>query len=97
MLKANNKGAVDLAKNWSASGWTRHIDVEQYFQWVLKEDVLLEIEHVSGYENDADLFMKNCKQPTFEKHLQMYYGINDYGEHVNMLKVMWDLPSPWAS
>jgi hypothetical protein len=31
ILQFDNKGAVDLANNWSIGGRTRHIEVRQYF------------------------------------------------------------------
>ena len=37
ILEIENKGAVDLANNWSAGGRTRHIDVRYYFLRELKE------------------------------------------------------------
>jgi hypothetical protein len=37
ILEMDNKGAVDLANNWSIGGRTRHVDVRQCFLWELKE------------------------------------------------------------
>jgi hypothetical protein len=37
ILEMDNKGAVDLANNWSIVGRTRHVDVRQCFLWELKE------------------------------------------------------------
>jgi hypothetical protein len=37
ILEMDNKGAVDLANNWSIVGRTRHVDVCQCFLWELNE------------------------------------------------------------
>ena len=47
VLEMDNKGAVDLANNWSMGGRTRHMDVYNYFLHELKEQGLLIIKHVS--------------------------------------------------
>ena len=31
VLKMDNKGAVDLANNWSTGGRTRHVDVRNFY------------------------------------------------------------------
>ena len=41
VLKADNKGAVDIANNWSIGGRTRHIEVKQYFICDLKAKGIL--------------------------------------------------------
>jgi hypothetical protein len=45
----------------------------------LKEQGLLVIiRHVSGDENDADIYTKNVTASIFEKHLPLYVGIDEY-------------------
>ena len=91
LFEINNKGAVDLTKNWSVVGETMHIDVKQYFLWKLKEEGLLQIKHVLGDQKDANHFTNNFPGPTFEKHVQMYCGTNEYGKQGEVLKAMKDL------
>ena len=55
----DNKGAVDLAINWSVGGHTQHVDVRNFFLHELKGEGLLMIKHISGEENDAAIFTKN--------------------------------------
>ncbi len=43
VLEMDNKGAVDLANNWSVGGRTRHVDVRQYFLRELKESKIMDI------------------------------------------------------
>ena len=48
VLEVDNKGAVHLANNWSASGCTRHIDVRQYFLREMEEKNLIVVKLISG-------------------------------------------------
>ena len=50
-------------------------------------------EHVSDDENNAGLFTKHLPRFTFEKHVQMYYGIDKYKKQGKVIKVTWNLPS----
>jgi len=43
ILEIDNKGAVDLANNWSIGGRTRHVDVRQCFLRELKESKVMDI------------------------------------------------------
>ncbi len=55
VLEMDNKGAVDLAKNYSVGGRTRHVDVKFFFLRELKEQGLLVIKHVPGEQNDMEI------------------------------------------
>jgi hypothetical protein len=78
VLEMDNKGAVDLANNYSVGGRTRHIDVKFFFLRELKEQGLLVIKHVPGEQNDADIFTKNVTASIFERHLPLYVGMDEY-------------------
>jgi hypothetical protein len=78
VLEMDNKGAVDLANDYSVDGRTRHVDVKFFFLRELKEQGLLVIKHVPGSENDADIFTKNVTTSIFEKHLPLYVGKDEY-------------------
>ena len=69
LLEMDNKGAVDLANNWSVGGLTRHVDVRNFFLRELKDKGLPVVKHVSGEDNDADIFMKNTSVQIFNKHV----------------------------
>ena len=58
ILEMDNKGAVELANNWSVGGHTRHVDWT-FFLCKLKDQGLLTIKHLPGEDNDADIFTKN--------------------------------------
>ena len=66
LLKKDNKGAVDLANNWSIGGCTRHVDVRNFFLHELKDEGLLMIKRIPGEDNDADIFTKNTAAQVFE-------------------------------
>jgi hypothetical protein len=76
ILEMDNKGAVDLANNWSIGGCTRHVDVQQCFLQELKESKVMDIHWIKGLENDADAFTKNLDGPAFEKCIRTLVGQN---------------------
>jgi hypothetical protein len=76
ILEIDNKGAVDIANNWSAGGRTRHIKMN--FLRDLKEEGIINVRWISGVSNEADLFTKNLAGPAFNKHGSNYYGEDEY-------------------
>ena len=72
--ETDNKGAVDLANNWSIGGRTRHVDEWQCFLRELKESKVMGIHWIKGLENDADAFTKNSDGPAFEKCIRTFVG-----------------------
>jgi hypothetical protein len=78
LLEMDNKGAVDLANNWSVGGRTRHVDVRQCFLRELKESKIMDIRWVKGTENDTDVFTKNLDGPAFEKCIKTLVGHDAY-------------------
>ena len=76
ILEIDNKGAVDIANNWSAGGRTRHIKMN--FLRDLKEEGIINVRWISGVSNEADLFTKNLAGPAFNKHGSKYYGEDEY-------------------
>jgi len=78
ILWMDNKGAIDLANNWSVGGRTRHVNVRYYFLQELKEAGLVQVQWVPANNNCADMFTKNLAGPGFEKHTAMYCGVDKY-------------------
>merc|ERR1712038_2212673 len=78
ILHVDNKGAVDLANNWSVGGRTRHVEVKQHFLRDMKEQGLIRVEWLPTAENDSDLFTKNLGGPEFNKHTSSYCGDDEY-------------------
>ena len=77
VLEMDNKGAVDLANNYSVGGRTRHVDVRFFYLRELKDEGLMVIRHVPGADNEADIFTKNVPGDIFEKHIPKFVGLDD--------------------
>ena len=67
ILYCDNKGAVDLANNWSVGGRTRHVEVKQHFLRELKDKGLLIVMWKSGEDIAPDMHTKNLAKGPFEK------------------------------
>ena len=78
VLEMDNKGAVQLANNWSVGGRTWHVDVRNHFLRALKDLGIIEVRHVPGDESDVDIFTKNVVRAIFEKHIPKFVGKDEY-------------------
>jgi hypothetical protein len=78
VLEINNKGAKDLAHNWSIGGQTRHITTKINFLRELKEQGILIIRWIPTTANRSDLFTKNLNGPDFEWQTAYYVGMDEY-------------------
>ena len=78
ILEVDNKGAIDLANNWSVTGRTRHASVRQNFLRELKEAGIIHLVWIPTDENSVDLFTKNLAGPLFQKHTAVYCGVDAY-------------------
>jgi hypothetical protein len=74
----DNKGAVDLANNWSIRGRIRHIKVRQYFLRDLKMEGTILTKWLSGTEMSSNLFTKNLARPIFEQQTKTFCGTDQY-------------------
>jgi hypothetical protein len=66
ILEMDNKGALDLANNWSVGGRSRHVEVRQYVLRVLKEENIILTVWIPGDTMSTDLFTKNLDRPLLE-------------------------------
>ena len=78
ILEVDNKGAVDIANNWSVSGRTKHIDTKQYFLRQMKEEGIIKVIWIPGIINDSDIFTKNLPGVDFRKHAKIFCGNDKY-------------------
>jgi hypothetical protein len=62
------EGAKKMIQNWTTKGRTKHIDVRYHFIRELHENKTLEVKHISGDDNPADLLTKNVAESLFLKH-----------------------------
>jgi hypothetical protein len=81
ILKVDNKGAHDIAHNWSVGGRTRHIDVRIHFLRELQKEGILILDWIPGDENASDLFTKNLQGPLFKKHATTFVGEDEYSNN----------------
>ena len=75
ILKIDNKGAVDLANNWSCAGRTRHVKLN--FLRELKEQGIIKTIWFPGWSNPSDIGTKNLAGPAFKKCGETLYGKED--------------------
>lgn len=68
IMYVDNTGAIDLAKNWSTTGRTKHIVVRFHFIRELVENGVIEIKFVKSEDNAADILTKNVSEQFFLKH-----------------------------
>ena len=66
ILRIDNRGAVDLANNWSCGGRTRHVKLN--FLRELKESKAIVTEWFPDWDNPADMMTKNLSKKDFIKH-----------------------------
>lgn len=68
ILELDDKGAVNLANNWSVDGRTLHMDVRNHSLCEFKDLGLLAVKSVPGDENDVYIFTKSTLAKVFERH-----------------------------
>ena len=72
ILEMDNKGAVDLANNWSAAGRTRHVAVRICFLRELKEEGVLLCKWIPNEKMSSDIYTKNVGGEAFDRHASVY-------------------------
>jgi hypothetical protein len=78
ILEVDNKGAFDLANNWSAGGRTRHVATRVTFLRELKEEGILVVKWTSNEFMSSDIFTKNLGGKDFKRHATTYVGEDEY-------------------
>lgn len=77
-LRADNIGALFLAKNTTTGQRTKHIDVRYHFIRELIEEGTIEVEFVKTQDNEADIYTKNTSGDLFKKHTNGYMKEIEY-------------------
>jgi hypothetical protein len=72
VIEVDNKGAVDLANSWTATGRTRHISTRINFVRELKEEGIISVKWISNKHMSSDIFTKNVGGKGFERHRNVY-------------------------
>ena len=68
-LEVDNKGAVDIANNWSVGGRTRHIETRYYLLRKLKEQGVINTVWKRGLDMPSDLLTKNLARSNNEQQV----------------------------
>ena len=68
ILYCDNKGAVELANNWSAGGRTRHIDIKQDLLQELKANGFLRLEWMSVEHLTPDMHTNKVPKKLFDHY-----------------------------
>ena len=77
-LEIDNKGAVDLVHNFSVGGTTKHMEIRLLWMRELKGKGILDVQWISGDDNETDIQTKNTSRPVFDKHSKAYCGEDEY-------------------
>ena len=67
-INVDNVGAIYLAKNFSVSQNTKHIDIRRHFVREHQEDGTINATFVRSEDNEADFLTKNTSEDTFLRH-----------------------------
>ncbi len=78
ILEMDNRGAVDLANNWSVGGHTRHVDVRNHYLRQLKDMGLISSGQSAARRTTRKIFTKNTAASVFERHIPLYVGRDEY-------------------
>ena len=52
------------------------MDVRNHFLRELKDEGLIMLKHISGDENEADIFTKNTAASVFSRHIPKFVGLD---------------------
>jgi hypothetical protein len=75
-IETDNKGAKDLADEWTANSKTRHIATRVNFLRELKEENILVVKWISNKYMSSDIFTKNVGGEDFKRLRDMYIRKN---------------------
>ena len=70
-IKADNQGAIALAKDNKFYTRTKHIDLHYHFVCEVVEDGKIKMEYIPTSENMADIFTKALAKPKFQEFVGM--------------------------
>ena len=67
-VETDNKGAFDLCHRYSAGASSKHIERKVYKMRELRGGGFVEMEHIKGTANYADMFTKSLPRRAFEDY-----------------------------
>ena len=66
LLRSDNTGAIEMARDPKFHARTKHIDIRYHFIREVVADEKIELDYIPGEENPADIFTKPLTRSTFE-------------------------------
>jgi hypothetical protein len=69
-INIDNRASVDLAKNRTSHDSTKHIHSRYLWVRELIGEKIVDVQHIAGTENPADIFTKPLPRDTLQKHLR---------------------------
>ena len=73
-IKLDSKGAMLIAKNWTTSGHSKHIDIHLHFIKELHDEGIVDFKLIKGIDNLADILTKNVDDTTFLCHTSKLFA-----------------------
>ena len=77
MIEIYNRGAVDLANNWSTKRRKKRIQTRVFFLRDLKEEGILKIVWKKAVNNNVDMFTNNLAGQHYNECYKDFVGDND--------------------
>lgn len=85
VIRIDNKSAIALTKNPVFHGRSKHIHMRYHFIRECVENEQVEVEHVPGSEQKADILTKPLGRIKF-REMRSFIGVQDVGEDKFKLK-----------
>jgi hypothetical protein len=70
----DNQGAVEMANVPKMRPRTKHLNIKYHFFRQFVEDGILQVEHIPGEDQMADVLTKPLEEASFQKHRQAITG-----------------------
>ena len=80
IIRVDNIGTINLAKNQVLSNMTKHIRIRYHFVREYIKDGIIKIIFVRSKDNDADIFTKNLPKELFNKQRESVMERDENGK-----------------
>ena len=67
-VETDNTGAYNLCHRYTSAQHSRHVERKQFKMRELRGAGVVEVKHVDGEQNSADMFTKILGRQVFERH-----------------------------
>ena len=73
-LYVDNKGAIDMSRDYISNERTKHIERRHLKVRELVEDAVINVKYIATHLNVADIFTKPLARQSFQKHRAALMG-----------------------